>query len=69
MFHARDAVKSDVVVRQAEPEEFERVGHLVYELLTEIYPGAAYQRNVFVDAARTLLTGSESICADVYIGL
>ncbi len=54
-------MKSDVVVRQGEPEEFERVGHFVYELLTELYPSAAYRRDVFVDAAKTLLTGSEGV--------
>jgi GNAT superfamily N-acetyltransferase len=52
-------MKSEVVVRQAEPKEFERVGHLIYELLTELYPGEAYQRSAFVAAASTLLTGSE----------
>ena len=54
-------MKSDVVVRRGEPEEFERVGHLIYELMTELYPGAVYQRNAYVDAARTLLTGSEGV--------
>ncbi len=51
----------EVAVRQASSKDCERVGQLVYELLTELYPGAAYQRNAFVDAARTLLTGSEGV--------
>ena len=54
-------MKPEVVVRQAGPKEVERVGHLVYELLTELYPDAAYKRNVFVDTASTLLTGSEGM--------
>ncbi len=54
-------MKPEVVVRQAGPKEVERVGHLVYELLTELYPDAAYKRNVFVDTASTLLTGSEGV--------
>ena len=54
-------MRPEIVVRRAEPVDFERVGHLVYELLTELYPDAAHQRNVFVDAARTLLTGGEGV--------
>jgi GNAT superfamily N-acetyltransferase len=54
-------MKPEVVVRQAGAKEFERVGHLVYELLTELYPDAGYKRNVFVDTAGTLLTGSEGV--------
>ncbi len=54
-------MRSEVVVRQAEPKEFERVGHLIYQLLTELYPGEVYPRDGFVDAARTLLTGSEGV--------
>ena len=34
---------------------------MVYELLTELYPDAAYKRNVFVGTASTLLTGSEGV--------
>ncbi len=54
-------MKSEVAVRQASSKEFERVGHLVYELLTELYPDTAHKRSVFVDTARTLLTGSGGV--------
>ena len=54
-------MKADVIVQQAGPGESERVGHLVYELLTEIDPGTAYTRSVLVDAAKTLLTGGEGV--------
>ncbi len=54
-------MNSEVAVRQASSKEFERVGHLVYELLTELYPDAAHKRSVFVDTARTLLTGSGAV--------
>ena len=54
-------MKPEVVVRQADPVEFESVGHLVYELLMELYPDAAYQRDVFADTATTLLTGREGV--------
>ena len=54
-------MKSEVVVRQAEPMKFERVGNLVYELLAEIYPDGGYKRDVFVETARALLTGNEGV--------
>jgi GNAT superfamily N-acetyltransferase len=54
-------VRSEVVVRQAGPREFERVGELVCALLKELYPDAAYERSAFVDTARTLLEGSEGV--------
>jgi GNAT superfamily N-acetyltransferase len=54
-------MKSKVVVRHAEPEEFERVGHLIYELMTELYPDTTQQRDAFIDAARSLLTGDTGV--------
>jgi GNAT superfamily N-acetyltransferase len=54
-------MESKVVVRRAGPEEFESVGNLIYELMTELYPDTAQQRNAFVDAARRLLKGSAGV--------
>jgi GNAT superfamily N-acetyltransferase len=54
-------MKSEVVVRQAGPEEFERVGHLIHALLAELFPDGGYKRDVFVETARTLLTGNEGV--------
>ncbi|GAH14540.1 unnamed protein product, partial [marine sediment metagenome] len=54
-------MKAEVVVRQAEPMKFERVGNLVYELLAEIYPDGGYKRDVFVETARVLLTGNQGV--------
>ena len=54
-------MKSEIVVRQAGPGEFERVGQLVCELLTELYPEMGYQRDVCVDAARALRTDCEGV--------
>ena len=51
----------EFVVRPGGPNESERVGLLVYELLTELYPGEEHQRSAFVDAASTLLTGNEGV--------
>ncbi len=56
-------MSSEIVVRQAGPAEFERVGNLVYELLAELYPDGPHKRSVFVDAASTLLTGNEGVWA------
>ncbi len=54
-------MKPEVVVRQADPMKFERVGNLVYELLAEIYPDGAYKRDAFVEPAKALLTGGEGV--------
>ena len=51
-------MKPEVVVRQADPMKFERVGNLVYELLAEIYPDGPYKRDAFIEAARALLSWS-----------
>ena len=59
----RDVMRSEVVVRQAGPRDFEPVGALVCALLTELYPEAADERGAFVDAAETLLKGSEGVWA------
>jgi GNAT superfamily N-acetyltransferase len=48
-------MKPQIVVGQATSEEFDQVGHLVYALLTELYPDLPYERSAFIDAARTLL--------------
>jgi GNAT superfamily N-acetyltransferase len=54
-------MKAEVVVQQAEPMKFERVGNLVHELLAEIYPDGGYKRDVFVETARVLLTGNQGV--------
>ena len=54
-------MESEVVVRQAEPMEFERVGNLVHALLAELFPDGGYKRDGFVETARTLLTGNEGV--------
>ena len=48
-------MQPEIHVRQAGPVDCERVGHLVCELLTELYPEVAVEREEFVDTARTLL--------------
>jgi GNAT superfamily N-acetyltransferase len=50
-----------IVVRQAEPAQFERVGRLTHELLTELYPELGYQRDRCIETARKLLAGSEGV--------
>ena len=54
-------MKAAIVVRQAGPEEFERVGRLIYELLAELYPEDGYERDGFVNSARALLAGGEGV--------
>ena len=54
-------MKSEVVIRQASPEKFERVGNLVHDLLKEIDPDETRKRSVFVEAAKTLLTSSDVV--------
>jgi GNAT superfamily N-acetyltransferase len=54
-------VEAEIVVRQAGPEEFERVGQLIYELLAELYPELGYERDDFVNSARALLAGSNGV--------
>ena len=54
-------MESEVVVRQAEAMEFERVGNLVHALLAELFPDGGYKRDRFVETARTLLAGNEGV--------
>ncbi len=54
-------MKSEVVVRQAEPMEFERVGNLIHALLAELFPDGGYKRDGFVETARALLSGNEGV--------
>jgi GNAT superfamily N-acetyltransferase len=54
-------MEAAIVVRQAGPEEFERVGRLIYELLVELYPEGGYERDGFVDSARALLADGEGV--------
>jgi len=56
-------MEAAIVVRQAGPEEFERVGRLIYELLAELYPELGYERDGCVDSARILLAGSDGVWA------
>ncbi len=54
-------MQQKILVQQAGPEEFERVGHLVHALLAEIFPDGGYKRDLFVETARDLLTGNEGV--------
>jgi GNAT superfamily N-acetyltransferase len=50
-----------IVVRQAEPAHFERVGRLTHKLLSELYPEIGYERDQCIETARKLLAGSEGV--------
>jgi len=54
-------VEPEIFVQQAGPEAFERVGRLTHELLAELYPELGYERDDFVDSARTLLAGGAGV--------
>jgi GNAT superfamily N-acetyltransferase len=54
-------VESEAVVRQATPAQAERVGSLVYELLSELYPELGYAREKCIAVAGKLLAGCESV--------
>jgi hypothetical protein len=54
-------VEAKIIVRQAGPDEFERVGRLTYELLAELYPELGYERDGCVDSARSLLAGGDGV--------
>jgi GNAT superfamily N-acetyltransferase len=54
-------VESEIVVQRAGPEAFERVGRLTHELLAELYPELGYERDDFVDSAKTLLAGGAGV--------
>ena len=53
----------NIVVQQAGPEHSERVGHLVYELLNELYPEQDYEPDPFIRAAQGLLASKEGVWA------
>jgi GNAT superfamily N-acetyltransferase len=52
---------SEIVVRQASPAQAESVGHLVCELLSELYPELGYEREKCVEAAGKLLVPGEGV--------
>ena len=54
-------MQSEIVVRQATPAQFERVGHLTYQLLSELYPDLGYGRDRCIKTARILLAGDECV--------
>jgi len=54
-------VDTGIVIQQAGPREFERVGRLTYELLSELYPELGYERRACVDSARRLLSGEDGV--------
>jgi GNAT superfamily N-acetyltransferase len=50
-----------LIVRQALPGDFERVGELTYALLAELYPELGYDRSACIDSARLLLTDGSGV--------
>jgi len=54
-------VKAKTVVRQASSSHAERVGGLVYELLSELYPDLGYSGEKCIETARTLLAENEGV--------
>ncbi len=48
-------MESDFLVTQATPNDFERVGGLVFQLLDELFPELGYQRDTCIATAKTLL--------------
>jgi len=54
-------VKEKVVIRMASSEHAERVGRLVYDLLSELYPDLGYSRDKCIETARTLLAEGEGV--------
>jgi len=50
-----------VVVRQALPVDFERVGELTYALLEELYPELGYRLDAFVESAKQLLADGRGV--------
>jgi GNAT superfamily N-acetyltransferase len=57
----REIMDRQIVVRRAEPAQFERVGHLTHKLLGELYPEIGYERDQCIETARKLLAGSEAV--------
>jgi len=53
----------DIAVHQASPEQADRAGRLVYELLEELYPELGYSRDRCVETAIKLLAGGERVWA------
>jgi GNAT superfamily N-acetyltransferase len=54
-------VDSEIIVRPAAPTEFARVAHLVFELLSELFPEIGYKRDACIEAAETLLKDGSSV--------
>jgi GNAT superfamily N-acetyltransferase len=54
-------VNPTIAVREASPEHAERVGSLVYDLLSELYPNLGYSRDPCIDTARTLLAERKGV--------
>ena len=54
-------MKEKIVIRIASFEHAERVGNLVYELLSELYPDLGYSRDRCIETARTLLGEGEGV--------
>jgi GNAT superfamily N-acetyltransferase len=54
-------MESQIVVQQAAPEAFERVGRLTYALLAELFPEDGYECDACVDSARALLAGRDGV--------
>jgi len=52
---------AEIIVREAGPGEFERVGRLIYGLLAELYPELGYECDDCVDSAGTLLASGEGV--------
>ncbi len=57
----RGSMETGIVVRQAGPEAFERVGGLTYALLVELFPEDGYECDACVDSARALLAGRDGV--------
>ena len=54
-------MRSEILVQQAVPAEFERVGILIFELLDELYPELGYKRDVCIETAMNLLANGKSV--------
>ena len=56
-------MEPQIVVRQATPAQYERVGHLTHKLLSELYPELGYERDRCIETAKVLLAGNEAVWA------
>lgn len=52
---------SEILVHPAAPAEFARVGQLVFELLSELFPEIGYRRDACIEAAETLLKDGNNV--------